>query len=63
MTKTEARQIAGRHLRLGHFRPTAATAWVTCPLCPERISVEFHPWKGPTPFLRNALAAHLADEH
>lgn len=63
MTKTRARQLAARHLRYGHFRPTAATAWVTCPECPERVHVEFHPWKGPVPFLRTALVRHLVDEH
>jgi hypothetical protein len=63
MTKTEARKQASRQLSYGHFQPRPGIAWVTCPQCRGRVTVEFVPWKGSQPFLRLALVSHLVEEH
>ena len=65
MNTTERKAAARRAVSFGHFRPTATSAWVNCPLCRTRIVAEFAAWAGVYDIdrrLRAAVEEHLDDK-
>lgn len=64
MSKTAARKAAAEVLRWGHFRPSAAAAYVRCKQRHE-VRVELFPWANDREVhdaLLNALADHIRED-